>query len=720
MHFDKSLLRSRVSAKAFALVFLALTFSIAFQVKSAHAAPITISVSPSSAPVGNMITISGVNATVNGEVRFYVMSYLLLGTSMANDSGGYLKELPVPAVPLGTYSIMVLDVASGDSASTTFSVEPRILLTPTEGGYNDEISVRGDGFNSFSNVKFTFDGIYISPWPLTDFLGSFTASFHVPLKPNGTYKFTADDGLGGSVSTSFNVFPKLILWSTSGASLTLAYIEGYGFAPNVNVTTHFGPVEFTPVPFLTTDIEGSFGLPYFVPYLPDGVYTINATDVTGLSAKATFVVPGPILTLTPDKISSSSLVTARGTGFQPGAPVLLYLGDVAMTSLIDLLWMSPNLIVTENGSFEYSFIVPPINPGVYTVGAYKMPDSSVELVKLADASLTIVNDSPLDLAINVGSLHFRGEIAEFYMETSFNGKPVDVTLDSAKLYWNGTLKEELTSSVEHVATGLYRIRYSILGDGSPGTYTLVAEASYTTATIEAFGTSSGNFLLSTGFSDLSAKLIDLQGKIGTIVIPDLGIIKANLTSINAKLVGVDGKEAVIQSDIGTLTADVDTINARITSIDGNLATISSDLGTVKAQMTSSQPAGYQGPITLILSLIAAVGATLSLLYVRKFKPSAPTPTTTSEPPATPPSAPSTKTEAKEAPSEHPGTPPSTPSKTEAESPTNQPSPETKAESEVTTAPETTEAESPTNLPPPETKADPEATTTPEITETPTQ
>jgi hypothetical protein len=587
-----------------------------------------------------MMTISGVNATANGEVRFYVMSYLLLGTSMANESGGYLKEFPVPAVPLGTYSIMVLDVTSGDSASTTFSVEPRILLTPSHGGFNDEISVKGDGFNSYSDIMFTFDGMDVSPSPLpyTDFLGSFTASFYVPLTPNGTYTFTVDDYYGGSASTSFDVVPKLILWPTSGAPWTLAYVEGYGFAPNVNITTHFGPVNITPDPFLTTYSDGSFGVPFFVPDLTNNIYSVVATDDAGLTATATFAIPGPILTLTPDRISSSSVVTARGTGFQPGAPVLLYLGNTAMTSLLDLMWMSPNLMATENGSFEYSFIAPLLNPGAYTVGAYMMPGAPpAEPVKLAEASLTIVDDSPLDIAINVGSLHFRGEIAEFYVETSFNGKPVDTTLDSAKLYWNGTLKTDLTSSVEDIATGLYRIQYSIPADGSLGTYTLVAEANYTTVTIEAFGTSSSSFLISAGFTNQNAKLIDLQGKIGTIVIPDLGIIKANLTTISATLVSVEGKQATIQSDIGTLTADIDTINARITSIDGNLATISSDLGTVKAQMITDPPFDYQGLVTLILSLVAAVGATLSLLYVRKTKsPAATTTAMTSEPPATQP------------------------------------------------------------------------------------
>jgi hypothetical protein len=416
---------------------------------------------------------------------------------------------------------------------------------------------------------------------------------------------------------------------------------------------------------MTTWIDGSFGVPFFVPSLPDGVYTIQATDDSGLSANAIFAIPGPILTLTPDRVSASSVVTARGIGFMPGTPVLLYLEDIMMTSLIDLMWMSPGLMAANDGSFAYSFIVPVTNPGVYTVGAYMMPGSPpAQPVKLTSTSLIIVDDSPLDVVVNVGSLHFRGEIAEFYVETSFGGKPIDAVIDSVKLYWNGTLKQDLLSSVTHVATGLYRVPYSIPADAAFGTYNLVVEADYADFLVEAFGTGSGSFLLSAGFTDQRAMLIDVQGKIGTIIVPDLGVIKANLTSINAMLIGIDGKEVTIQSDIGILKADADTINARVTSIDGNLATVVSDLGTVKVQTTKDTP-DYPTLATLILSLFAAVGATLSLVHVRRIKPPTPAPASTvSQPPETPPpttpTKPSGETEASTTKDEaQPETPPET-------------------------------------------------------------
>lgn len=720
------LVRKSASIKAARVCLLAMLIlafvTVAFQIRFVHADPLTIDVSPVSAPVGDTLTVSGVNATAYGEVRIYVLGFLFFASTLANESGGYSVNAVVPAVPFGAYLIMAVDVASGDSASTMLNVEPRILLTPEEGSYNTVVSVKGDGFYSDRNVTLIdFDGIDVTPLPRphTDFLGSFVASFNVPSRPNGTYTVTAADEWGASASASFRVVPEIWVWSMSNshAPLSLIYVEGYGFGVSVNVTMFFGSFDVTPYPFLTTGASGYFGAPFFVPNVFDGVYPITVSDADGNVATAQFPVPGPILTLTPDRAFESSIVTVHGLGFQPRAPVLLYLEGVTMTSLIDLMRMSPNLMAAEDGSFEYKFIVPVTKPGVYTVSAYMMlGPAPAEPIWLASANLTIYDDAPLDVVVNVGSIHFRGEIAEFYLETAFDGKPVNTTVSKAMLYYSdGTLMQDLTADVGQVATGLYRIPYAAPGDAPLGTYVLVVEGNYTKDLIEAFGTSSGNFLLSHGFTDQNARLVDLQNKVGTIVIPDLGVIKANLTAINAtlasvegreitlqsdlgtlktdadtinaRLVAIDGKEATIQSDLGILMVDADAINAKVTSIDGNVATISSDLGTVKSQMTN-QAADYTGPATLILSLIAAVGALSSLLYVRKIKPPSPA-TATSKPPETPPptvtreEAPQTATE------EEPATP------IHEETPATPPAPETQ------TVPEepTTTQEAPSEAPP---------------------
>lgn len=638
----------------FMMIMLASMVVTALHIQAVKADPITINVSPTDAPVGATITVSGINATADAEVRIYLMGFLFLATTTANQTGGYSINVTVPAVPFNTYWIMALDVAEGDTAITTFTVEPRIILSPTQGGYNSEVFIEGDGFQSDTEITIFFDGEDVTPFPAprSDFIGSFESSFFVDvLRPNGTYTVVAFDTWGTNAQAEFNVVPRFFVWpKTSGSASSLAFVEGYGFSASVNVTLFFGSVDVSPYPWLMTDGAGSFQVPFFVPEVADGIYTINATDADGNTALAQYVVPSPILTLTPSRVSESSLVTASGIGFMSRAPILLYLEDIAMTHLIDLLWMSPNLIAKEDGSFEYSFIVPVTEPGVYTVSAYTMlggPSSDMKME--ASTILTIIDDSPIDMEVNVGSIHFRGEIAEFYVKTALGGDLVNAKIGSARLYYSsGNKSLDLTSSIQFVATGLYRIPYAVPGNATQGTYTLVVEAYYYAETVEAYGTTSGSFLISPTLTSGNAQLIDVNNKIGTVVIPDLGVIKVNLTEIDARLVSVEGTAATIRSDIGDLQTTTDTINAEVTSIDGDVATVSSDLGTVKTHLTATEfPINIA---TLAFALLATAGSIISIMLIRKKKPPSPEPSPPSNPgsPQPDPPEPPVQTQSSEA------------------------------------------------------------------------
>jgi len=661
------------STYTMALIFiLASLMTVPLHMTTVKANPVTINILPTSAPVGSQVMIAGVNATSGGEVRIFVLGFIFLATTRANATGGYSVNVSTPAVPSGTYPIMVLDLTTGDINSTMFTVEPRILLNHAEGAFNDRVTVKGDGFQSGSNITLAFDGIDITPapQPMTDYMGSFEADFYVPSAPNRTYTVTATDLWANAASATFKVIPNLTMFPTSGAPSSIIIINGFGFAPSVNVTIHFDSIDVTPYPWVTTSSDGSFGCPFFVPEVSNGAHTINASDANGNWATARFVVGPPILMLTPDKTFESSIVMAEGIGFPQHTPIILKMEDMTMTNIIDLMWMSENLITDGYGSFKYNFVVPVTKSGVYTVVAYAASGPGpTELERIAAATLTIVDNSPLDVEVNVGSIHFKGEMAEFYVKTAFNGKLVNATIDKAMLYYsNGTLSTDLTANVKQMATGLYRIPYSIPGDATGGTYVVLVEASYGTDSIEAYGSSSASFLLSPTFTAENAQLISIEDDIGTIIIPDLGTIKANLIAINAKLSALNNSMATVQTDIGTIKTDTATIQLRVTAIngtvatiqtilgtiqgtvtliEGNTATISTDLGTVKANVenvaSEVTPAGFEIDVTtLILVLIAAIGSILSFIFIRKMKPA-----TTSTIPApetpTPPSPPAPPT-----------------------------------------------------------------------------
>ena len=396
-----------------------------------------------------------------------------------------------------------------------------------------------------------------------------------------------------------------------------------------------------------TGPDGTFGFTFYIPQVDDGIYLVNVTDAVGNSAVAPFIVGSPILFLTPNKISASSVVKAVGAGLMGDTPIILYLENITMSNLIDIIWTSENLMTNANGSFEYSFIVPITEPGTYNVAAYSIiGPNPYDRKKVASALLTIVDDSPLSVEVDVGKIHFVGEIAEFYTTTSHNGQLINATIDKAMLYYSeGVSSYELTANVEQVGTGVYRIPYTIPSAASVGTYTLVIEASYSTTIVESRGASSASFLASPTLTTQKAQIAAIENNIATIIIPDLGAIKANLTALDAKLDSLNDTMATIQTSIGTINTTITNIQLRITSIngsvaniqtilgtlqgdiisiDGKIATIQTDIGTVKTDIGSlaseATPSDYELRLTtLVLALVAASGAMLAVVLLLRKK-----------------------------------------------------------------------------------------------------
>jgi len=89
----------------------------------------------------------------------------------------------------------------------------------------------------------------------------------------------------------------------------------------------------------------------------------------------------------------------------------------------------------------------------------------------------VLPSEPLDVEVDVGSIHFNGEIADFYVLVSSSGAPTNATL-TAYLYYDGAVYANLTSLVQPVSTGLYRIPYTIPCNACAGTYALVVNAQY--------------------------------------------------------------------------------------------------------------------------------------------------------------------------------------------------------------------------------------------------
>ena len=207
----------------------------------------------------------------------------------------------------------------------------------------------------------------------------------------------------------------------------------------------------------------------------------------------------------------------------------------------------------------------------------------------------------LCVKVDVGSIYFRGEKAEFYfLVTHELGDAIDATKVSATLYFDGAFLVDLTPAVKHVATGLYMIPYTIPLDAKTGTYTLLVKANYFISE----GTALKSFLISLTLTGWDASIKKIEGDIATIIIPGLKDIKVSLTDIGAKVVAIEGTVAIIKTDVGTIKADV--------------AAIKTTLGEVRLTVGAIQSTATIGlTVASILSAIAAIAAVAAVMLLRK-------------------------------------------------------------------------------------------------------
>jgi len=264
-------------------------------------------------------------------------------------------------------------------------------------------------------------------------------------------------------------------------------------------------------------------------------------------------------------------------------------------------------------------------------------------------SFKLVEIRIIDIVVDVGSTHFRGERAEFFISTSIEGEPVDAVVE-AVLYGPDGL--EVSLSVERVALGLFKAIYDIPVDAPLATYSVLISATYETPTLIAKGRGLRSFYLSPTLAESNARLISIEEGIG-IVQTDIGTTLLRLDEIDAKIVDIDEDTARIETAIGEISVKLDDIEARIidvittaegeiieeidtaeggiiarvdtavgeiltpladldakiTKIDGDIATVSTVLGDVKVSVEDLHPV-----VTDIKEGVATVNTTLGELH----------------------------------------------------------------------------------------------------------
>jgi len=161
--------------------------------------------------------------------------------------------------------------------------------------------------------------------------------------------------------------------------------------------------------------------------------------------------------------------------------------------------------------------------------------------------------------------------------------------------------------------GFYNFSF-VIPVANPGTYAVTAYRMETPGGLQRGETVATAFLTVVEnplLTEANARLVGLEGTVATIN-STLGVFQTNLANIELNVTAIKGDTATIETTLGT-------IEGRIVSIEGDTATIETEVGTVKADVGAVMADVSKANDTLetfiiplyiglALALIAAVGA----------------------------------------------------------------------------------------------------------------
>ena len=347
-------------------------------------AAITLSLNPTSGPVGTTVTVSGSGYLASHSIQITYDGSLVTATTSTN-----LGSIPsgvsfsVPASVAGSNTVAATDGTNTQQA--TFTVTSAFSLSPTSGAVGSSVTVTATGMLGSHSVTATFGGAAVTLSPsTTSSSGGLSATFTVPASASGAQMVTLTDGTNSPSPATFTVTSAFSLSPTSGAVGSSVTVTGSGFAASSIITIQFDGVTQTTSPAtVTTDTLGSFsGVTFTVPSSTVGSHTVSATDVSSNSASAAFVVNVGSAT---NFVVSSSTSQVAGTAFSVTVTakdannntVTGYVGTVAITSSDSKAILPANYVFQASDAGIHSFNVTLKTAGSQSITATDAASGSI-------------------------------------------------------------------------------------------------------------------------------------------------------------------------------------------------------------------------------------------------------------------------------------------------------------------------------------------------------
>jgi len=555
-----------------------------------------ISISPTSGPAGQTITVNGYAFSSSGTVNLAISykSYKISSVNItASSVGTFTYTFTAPELKLETPK---------SSSNVSISSLPKGNVTVTAYDYMS-------GYYCSQNYTEYGRAFYqIKEYNPT------TASWETII-PNST-GYVALNGTVTNVAF-YETEPMII--------------SGIYFVPNSQVTLTFGSITLGT---FTTNASGFFNATVTVPVVAKGAYNVSASDP--LAYIYFSGEPVTEVVVSPTKFTTGSTVTVSGYAFASNAYAnITWVGlFITSTGAYGESYLAVNVPVGSNGVFSASVSIPMSTFGgihyIYvndTKGAYAFANVTVvPSISLSPSTAPLGSQVKVSLnGLDVGSAqgkmsgftsYYFGAASESY-ELAYDNIPTYITNVYGNKY--GAASASITAAgypmlhaVQLVGNGLIATAWlNVTGTTNTEAGTVAAIESLNTSVSSLSNTISSDYSsLSSMLSSINASVAGISNSVSSLS----GTLTTQYSSIMSSLTSI----STLISDLkSTISSDYSSLSSAISSLSSSVSTISSSSSSISSSVTSigTSVSSLQSAVSSLQSTVSSLSTYLLVVAV---------------------------------------------------------------------------------------------------------